>query len=683
MAKKWDKFLDKLDDAAIDVISDSGIDFINLGSDDERIDSALSAIHNSKLWDYARYDDLRRMRADRIYSEKGIDPFDIENAAGIIKSWTNKKTDDGKTLTVGDQFYNQYWKADKDQREYWKDRIETELGSGAWEQVKQRMNERLKAESAAKAEQDRIAYLEGKGEGQGADDWAASAWWRLFSGRTKDKMLANKKVEPKDILADIGEDLAMTIPLGAATIPGKIAAAAVVPMASEVVDAAMYDVPTPDSNGNFDPEDLKNMNPNDLAERASFNPIDVAVGTVTNFAAPIALQRAGKAVASKILGRSNGGAGMDQELLKVLKDRVDDKSLNFNTSKGEVAFMAGRALKQYGQDLKNEALRSVKAREGLMQPEDWSIKRDQLSEVIEGLDKARKKGNRNLERTYVEQLDNLLGTKTVSGSKGPKIEYDPVLQEKSLRETILNKPKQEAKDVLSRLKYNKEANDYLLREGTPDFTTTAEEITLNKAKQADNRFNELFGDSPAIKRGFKEDLPVLEKMAYKSLTPSEVIAGSLYSSNRDLTKSVLNSGASSTDLFKLKYPGAAKHLAGTSEILYNLAANKAGNQSHADKAIAPIDAVAGTDLRKSAKDFQQKVSSTDKKNQAKAVLAGMALASDNSEDRKWLSELARNPGLAKGQGALANDADFRKWMLVRGSDILRGTELFRPTPTVE
>ena len=42
------------------------------------------------------------MRNKYAYDEKGVDPFDISNAASIIGSWTDKTADDGKTkLTQG------------------------------------------------------------------------------------------------------------------------------------------------------------------------------------------------------------------------------------------------------------------------------------------------------------------------------------------------------------------------------------------------------------------------------------------------------------------------------------------------------------------------------------------------------------------------------------------------------
>ena len=90
MAKQWTKFGDKLDQEALDALTRSGINFRALKSDDERIDSALSVLSQSPLWDYKRYDDLRVMKARRSRSVKSGDKFGMENAARIIDTWEPK-----------------------------------------------------------------------------------------------------------------------------------------------------------------------------------------------------------------------------------------------------------------------------------------------------------------------------------------------------------------------------------------------------------------------------------------------------------------------------------------------------------------------------------------------------------------------------------------------------------------
>ena len=48
------------------------------------------------------------------------------------------------------------------------------------------------------------------------------------------------------------------------------------------------------------------------------------------------------------------------------------------------------------------------------------------------------------------------------------------------------------------------------------------------------------------------------------------------------------------------------------------------------------------------------------------------------EDTKWLKKIEQNPGMVQGYGE-GNTPAFRNWMLFRGSDLLSGTPLYRPT----
>ena len=59
--------------------------------------------------------------------------------------------------------------------------------------------------------------------------------------------------------------------------------------------------------------------------------------------------------------------------------------------------------------------------------------------------------------------------------------------------------------------------------------------------------------------------------------------------------------------------------------------------------------------------------------------AGTALT---EEDIKWLKKIEQNPGMIQGYGE-GNTPAFRNWFLFRGQDIMSGTSLFRPTPSVK
>jgi hypothetical protein len=68
-----------------------------------------------------------------------------------------------------------------------------------------------------------------------------------------------------------------------------------------------------------------------------------------------------------------------------------------------------------------------------------------------------------------------------------------------------------------------------------------------------------------------------------------------------------------------------------------------------------------------------------KKSQASRILGQEGLS---DEDRDWMRKITENPGIVKGLGE-GSSTKFKNWFLLRGQDLLRGTELFRPTPAVE
>lgn len=630
MAKAWQDFGKKLDDEARDALLAGGFDYDSYSSDDERIRAALDMLYHLPLWKKARYDDLKRMRNKYAYDEKGVDPFAISNVASIIGSWKDKVDADGKSkLTQGDQFFNQYWKADKNQREYWKDAIEGKLGKGAWEQVKQRMNSRLKDEAVAKMDKDRRDIVEGNAEGQGITDWLASAVGGVLMPRTKEKALEGKNVEDKDIALDLVESAAMALPFAPAKLAGKAITAAAIPFASELLDAIAY----------------KTENPNDIAERADFNPVDVGVGTAVNLVAPEAMKRATKRVISRLGGGSRQGAS--KEVLDVVNDlkkqgKFDATKTNYWMDEADDIRLAE------AKKLEDEALTPHKMNQGYKTTDEEVLKAfESVIDSHEGLESAKKKGNEKLVGVNRRQLYENLGD-------------DDVLKD------IYNRAKERAKksgDIRSEMigsisEYNELAND-----AAKKIAEDAGELTLEqRAKLV--KADELYG---LYNSG-------------KGYTPAEELAGRL-EDNIDNLISIRNSGANAMDLMALKHPKASRMLSTLGNAGSTFAANKAGNQGNVEKAVSPIEGFLGKPgmLSKPLRKLQTEQREQARTAQAQAVLNVLADNAETDEDRKWLKALAQNPGLARGEGAEALDSGFRKWMLVKGSDILRGTDLYRPT----
>ena len=71
-----------------------------------------------------------------------------------------------------------------------------------------------------------------------------------------------------------------------------------------------------------------------------------------------------------------------------------------------------------------------------------------------------------------------------------------------------------------------------------------------------------------------------------------------------------------------------------------------------------------------------------KQSLASQVIGSLDPKTLSADDKKYLDMVAKNPDIIKGFGE-GNKPGFRNWYLLRGSDILRGTDLYRPTFEVE
>lgn len=657
MAKEWTDFGKKLDDNAKDVLALSGIDFTSLGSDDERIDSALSVLSKSDIWRKERYDGLRKDLARRQRSTKEGDKFGLENAARIIDTWENKKSIDGKkTITPGDQFYDAYWTADKKTRNFWKTVIEDKLGVGAWDEVKKRANEQLKARSTAEAEKNRRDIIEGKAEGQGMADWLASAVGGLLMPRTKQKALEGKEIKGKDIALDAAESVAMALPFGAATWAGKAAAAAAIPLASEVLDDIAYDT----------------ENPNDIADRANFNPVDAAVGTLVNFVAPEAMNRALKKAGSKFF---RGGEGASSDVINVVKDLKENGKWSLPKDwKAE----ANELRRIEADKIESDVLSELKKDAGFLANDAEEREAvDKLASTFDLIETAEDTQNKKLLDGMLEQLDQNLGN-------DPELRksFEAAVDYYNMSKGLGEKP--DFRNVLeSKMSDYYERTNNIVRDAAEDMG----QLTIDQRKKllkADDLRN-LYGATEVLADKKTKDVnkggTITRVRKYpNNFTQAEKIAAGM-DDNMDNILAVRNSGADFGDYMSLAHPKLTGTATFAKDVLNTLAANKTGNQSNVERAATPIESFLGTPgaLSKPLRKLQTEQREQARKAQSAAVIRGLADSAEDPEDKKWLGVIASNPDVVKGAGAEAYNPNFRRWMLVRGSDILRGTDLYRPT----
>ena len=107
------------------------------------------------------------------------------------------------------------------------------------------------------------------------------------------------------------------------------------------------------------------------------------------------------------------------------------------------------------------------------------------------------------------------------------------------------------------------------------------------------------------------------------------------------------------------------------------AINRYGSDKDASLALRATGVNANVDeLRKEqAKENKERA----QKASASRILGDLEKAGTEltEEDTKWLKKIEQNPGMVQGYGE-GNTPAFRNWMLLRGSDLLSGTPLYRP-----
>ena len=108
------------------------------------------------------------------------------------------------------------------------------------------------------------------------------------------------------------------------------------------------------------------------------------------------------------------------------------------------------------------------------------------------------------------------------------------------------------------------------------------------------------------------------------------------------------------------------------------AVNRYGSDKDANLALSATGVNANVEeLRKEqAKENKERA----QKASASRILGDLEKAGTEltEEDTKWLKKIEQNPGMVQGYGE-GNTPAFRNWMLLRGSDLLSGTPLYRPT----
>lgn len=452
----------------------------------------------------------------------------------------------------------------------------------------------------------------------------------------------------KDILADLGENLAMTVPGGAFTgiagkglakvapkavkyfsgpgsnmfegavkgagrMAGNLFGNAVVPFGAEAMDAAIYD---DDDEG--------------MEHRADFSAGDAAIGTAINQGVNRGIMR----MAGPMLDRfSNGGLSRGG----MLKARQFLENL-------------GQSFRQKGDDYAADVARRV---DTPVIAEAGEITPKGLSSAVHGGSDIVSEGQSR------QALEQALGEQAVlKAIDRGELKFQPKLAQSEAKRIKRLYNAIEQNENLHDLNTSLERGDH--RDLTEKWMKTALADAVSEKGTA-TPVTVMF--KPKFKEGIRGgDVPltadVLKKVIEKN--PAPIINYAAWHGN---------GGAGKADriLNALNQAGPA------------WAVNKYGSEGDADMLLSPVPA-----LKKALNESRQEVQEAPKKRKAASDILRI-VSEDGSltaDDRKYLDAIAENPDIMK-VGYKDDPNGFRLWLLERGNRLLQGTSAYRPTFPVE
>ena len=524
-----------------------------------------------------------------------------------------------------------YYKVPESERELWNAGVNLEYGPGGSEKMRRVID----------AEKRNREYADRHKIGT-----AAKVLGTIFAPRSLEAIQSGQAEGWKDALLskhgalDLGENVLMALPFGgwagmiskgargakaAKAAASAVLGAAAAPHAVEAMDWAAYHN-TPEQN----------------PDRAVYSEGDAILGTGTNLVAPWVLGEIGNSL-GKWIGykdaANEGAQGVSQKTLDILKDMKKT---------GEWVKPSKESIKDVstinGTMSREEAAASV----GATQFADASAKEAQANSLRLQAGDIIKSGhivdNAPLFQYKLKEADKLdKEAETLRNKKMTKLE------EARVSRAMEGAPRNDARDYIEAGFLEKRARDLKkdLEEDRLDDGTGISVGELLELAKSNDKYKDKISDILRFGNEFQN--------------------------------------ADYMDYLALKNP-ALRHAANA---VKTWMVNKYGSNRDADmltgqasRLLAAID----PSLNISKVLAEKKQEAVDRKvRDVQKSQAGQILSMDKTltdEDRDWLKKIQDNPSIVNGIGE-GNSARFRNWFLIRGQDIMRGTSLFRPTPSVE
>ena len=520
-----------------------------------------------------------------------------------------------------------YYKVPQSERDLWNAGVNLEYGPGGSEKMRRVID----------AEKRNREYADRHKIGT-----AAKVLGTIFAPRSLEAIRSGQAEGWKDALLskhgalDLGENVLMALPFGgwagliskgargakaAKAAASAVLGAAAAPHAVEAIDWAAYHN-TPEQN----------------PDRAVYSEGDALLGTGTNLVAPWVLGEIGNNL-GKWLGYRNaaneGAKGVSQKTLDIIKDMKKTGEW-VNPSKESI-----RAVSTInGTMAAEEAAASV----GVRQFVDASTKEAQANslrlQAVDIVESGHIVDNAPLIKYKINEADKLdKEAETLRKKKMTKLE------EARVSRAMEGVPRNDARDYIEAGFLEKRASD-IVKDGLYYGKGMDVGELLELAKSSDK---------------------------YKDRISDILMFGNEFQN------------ANYMDYLSLKNP-ALRHAA---DAVKTWMVNKYGSKRDVDLLTGQASrllAVIDPRLNMSNLLAEKKKEAVDRKvRDVQKSQAGQILSVDKTlteEDRYWLNKIQDNPSIVTGIGE-GNSARFRNWFLLRGQDIMRGTSLFRPTPSVE
>lgn len=495
---------------------------------------------------------------------------------------------------------------------------------------------------------DRMQADIAKARKDATDDGLYAKYASIMLPRSVEHIANTGDLSAKDILADLGENLSMSIPGGAFTgiagkglakvapkavkyfsgpgsnivegavkgagrMAGNLFGNSVVPFGAEAMDAAIYD---DDDEG--------------MEHRADFSVGNAALGTAINQGVNRGLMR----MSGPLIDRfSSGGLARGG----MLKARQFLENL-------------GQSFKQKGDDYAADVARRL---DTPIIAEAGEITPQGLRSVVHGGSDIMSEGQSR------EALEQALGEQAVLKA----IDRGEITFQPKIAQSASNRVKR----LANAIEQNENLHNLdaaMARGDIPDMTEKAMKTAISDAV-SDKGTATLVTDmlKPKYKDGIRGgDVPLTADVLKKVINnnPAPIINYAAWHGNGEAKK-------------------ADRILNTLNQAIPAWVVNKYGSEGDADMLLSPAPS-----LKEALKENRKEVQEAPKKRKAAADVLRIVSEGDSltADDRKYLDAIAKNPDIMKF--GYKDDPDgFRLWLLERGNSMLQGTSAYRPTFPVE